>query len=269
MTLTASLPMYNLPAMRSANQAFWAALAERLRREGVADVPERLDSERAPVPKDIGPEVLFTQTCGYPLQTLYAGQYRLVARPTYSAPGCVGSTHCAFLIVAEHSPARRVEDLRGGRFALNSLNSNSGMSLPRRLIADHAQARPFFGEVIRTGGHGPSLKLVAAGGADVCSVDCLTFAFFQDYEPDTVAGLRVLAETPPSPTIPFVTSIATSEETLAALRRALFALSDAPAARPVLDPLRIMTIEPAPEVEYGRILNYVREAADLGYPDLI
>jgi ABC-type phosphate/phosphonate transport system substrate-binding protein len=268
MTRTASLPMYNFPGMRGANAAFWAALAERLRQAGVADVPEGLSADRAPVPDGIGPEVLLTQTCGYPLQTIYRGQHRLLARPCYDAAGCSGSTHSAFIVVPAHSPARTVENLRGKRFALNSLHSNSGMNLPRRMLAPLAGGAPFFGEVAETGGHGASLRLLAVGGADCASIDCLTYAFAQDYEPSLVEGLRILAQTPSSPAIPFVTSADTDDETAAVLGRCLFELAADPRSRPLLDALRIARIEPAAEAEYAALLDLEREAADLGYPVL-
>ena len=268
MSKTASLPMYNFPGMRAANAAFWDALAPLLRAEGIADVPDSLDAARAPVPDDIGPEVLFTQTCGYPLQTIYRGQHRLVARPCYDAPGCYGSAHSAFFVVPEGSPARTVADLRGARFALNSLHSNSGMNLPRRRLAELAGGRPFFGEVIETGGHGASLKLLIAGGADCASIDCLTFVFGQDYQPEMVQGLRALAQTPSSPAIPFVTNAGADDATVAAMLRCLFRMSEDSRYRPVLSALRIAKIEPAPESEYRDILRLQREAADMGYPEL-
>lgn len=266
MTRTASLPMYNFPGMRQANAAFWAALAGLLRQAGLESVPDALTVERAPVPDRIGEEVLFTQTCGYPLQTIYQGQHQLLARPCYDGAGCVGWTHSAFIMVPQDSPARTVANLRGGRFALNSLHSNSGMNLPRRLIADLAQGRPFFGQVIETGGHGASLRLLQAGGADCASIDCMTIAFAQDCQPELVAGLRILAQTPPSPAIPFVTSHTTDAPTLAALKTGLFRMSDDPAYRGVLDGLRIGRIEPALEQDYRRLLDYEHEAAELGYP---
>jgi ABC-type phosphate/phosphonate transport system substrate-binding protein len=266
MIRTASLPMYNFPQMRGANAAFWSALSELLRRRGLAGVPDALSSDRAPVSERIEPEVLFTQTCGWPLQTIYRGQYQLLARPCYDGAGCTGSTHSAFVMVRQDSPARTVANLRGSRFALNSLHSNSGMNLPRRMLADLAQGRPFFGQVTETGGHGASLRLLQAGGADCASIDCLTIAFAQDYQPELVAGLRILAQTPPSPAIPFVTSIATDAETVAVLKACLFEMSADPGLRPVLDGLRMARIEPAGDEQYRWLLDYEREAADLGYP---
>ena len=65
--------MYNLPEMRPVNAAFWNALRVELARRGLEDAPEALDFERKPVPGEIEADTLFTQVCGYPLQTIYRG----------------------------------------------------------------------------------------------------------------------------------------------------------------------------------------------------
>ena len=110
--LTASLPMYNLPEMAPRNTAFWKALSEEISEEGFANRPVELSFSRSPVPDAIGQEVLFSQTCGYPLQTVYRGQFALLGAPTYDFPGCGVATHRAFIIVRKDSSYRTVEDLR-------------------------------------------------------------------------------------------------------------------------------------------------------------
>ena len=267
MTPIASMPMYNNLGMRAVNAAFWAELAPRLRQAGLGGVPDEL-VQRPVVPDAITPDMLFNQTCGWPLQTIYRGQHKLLARPRYDAPGCSGSTHSAFVLVPEGSTVRTLENLRGKRFALNTIHSNSGMNLPRRMFAELAGGKPFFGDVIETGSHPASLKLLQAGGADCASVDNLTYIFALDYLPETVEGLRVVAQTPMSPSIPFVTSASTDDATVAILRKALFEMSADPAARPVLDALRIERIEPAPQADYTALLDYERQAADMGYPEI-
>lgn len=266
--LQVSFPMYNLPEMAAAHAAFWRALAGELQREGMGELPAALDFARPAVPDRIGPETLFSQTCGYPLQTIYGGQYELLGVPIYDAPGCAGPNHRAFIIVRDDSPFQTPADLRGAVFAMNSRHSNSGMNLPRRLFASLAGGRPFFRAVVETGTHPASMAHVAGGEADGASVDCLTFAFFQDHRPDAAARLRVLAETPDSPAIPFVTSCATPPGHVAALRRALLRLAADPARKGVLGALRLRGIAPADPAAYHRILGYEREAARLGYPEL-
>ena len=94
MSASASLPMYNLPEMRPVNLRFWEALRELLVEAGLLDLPQSLSFEHPPVPARIGPEVLFSQTCGYPLETIYRGQAIRLGTPCYHAPGCDGPTHC-------------------------------------------------------------------------------------------------------------------------------------------------------------------------------
>ena len=266
--LTASLPMYNLPEMAAANAAFWVALSQEVAAEMPHGVPPELAASMPPVPDEIGGSVLFTQTCGYPLQTIYQGQYQMLGVPTYDAPGCAAATHCAFILVRDGSAFATPGDLRGAGFALNSRHSNSGMNLPRLLFAQIAGGRPFFGRVTETGSHPASMQCVLRGEADAASIDCLTYAFFQDHRPAFVEGLRVLAQTPSSPAIPFVTSRETPSRSVETLRRALLRLACDPRHRPVLDALRIRTISPAVPEAYAVLLDYERQAADLGYRDL-
>ena len=135
--------MYNLPEMRPQNAAFWNALQTELERFGVRELPDRLDFERRPVPSEIESDTLFTQVCGYPLQTIYRGQAVLLAAPVYANEYCDGPTHRGVFIVGKDAPFSGLEDLRGRRFAFNSRHSNSGMNLPRRAIADIAGGKPF------------------------------------------------------------------------------------------------------------------------------
>src|ERR1700674_1396245 len=166
---TASLPRYNLPEMRPANALFWKALRELLAARGLRDLPETLDLERPPVPEQIGSEVLFSQTCGYPLETIFSGQAIRLGTPCYAAPGCDGPTHCAFFVVPEASPKKSLAALRGSRYLLNSPVSNSGMNLPRRRLAEIAGGSRLFSVVIETGGHPASLDGLLRGEGDVAS----------------------------------------------------------------------------------------------------
>jgi ABC-type phosphate/phosphonate transport system substrate-binding protein len=266
--LTASLPMYNLPEMANRNAAFWKALSEEIGAEQVPDLPSELTFSRLAVPDSIGREVLFSQTCGYPLQTVYRGQYALLGVPTYDFPGCGPATHRAFIIVRKDSDFKSLEDLRGSRFGLNSRHSNSGMNLPRIMLARLGIKAPFFGSVTETRSHTESIRQVAAGDLDAASIDCVTYGFFNECCPEKVSALRVLDETPESPAIPFVTSIATPAGQVDALRSALLRVANDAGRKPVLRGLRIETITAVESSVYQRVMDYEREAAVLGYPEL-
>jgi hypothetical protein len=63
----ASLPMYDLPEIRTATDQWWKRLADALRQEGIDGVPDALwrgDDYRMPWTH---PDLLLSQTCGYPL----------------------------------------------------------------------------------------------------------------------------------------------------------------------------------------------------------
>ena len=80
--------MYAFPALAAAHQALWDEM-----RTGVADAPELLDLARRPVPDAIGPEILFTQACSFPLLRRYRGQALMLGTPCYELDGCESATH--------------------------------------------------------------------------------------------------------------------------------------------------------------------------------
>ena len=265
--------MYNLAAMRAANVALWDALASLLRQGGVAGVPSTLLPDDAPMPDTIGADVLFTQACGYPLQTINRGQYAVIGVPDYDAPGGLapeisGPAHRAFFVVRDDDPAVRLEDLRSRVFACNSRHSNSGMNLPRRTLAPLAEGRPFFRRVALTGSHAASMASVRTGDTDAAAIDSVTYAFHADHRPQALRGLRILAPTVPSPTLPFITSAATSPAVLATLRAALHEVGTADRYAEARQRLRLRSIEAPDAADYSLLIRYEQDAAALGYPAL-
>ena len=73
-----------------------------------------------------------------------------------------------------------------------------------------------------------NLDRIARGEADATAVDCVTYAFWRRYRPAAAERVRVVAQTPPSPAIPFVTSADTPAATVELLRAALHELALSP-----------------------------------------
>jgi ABC-type phosphate/phosphonate transport system substrate-binding protein len=268
-TPTASLPMYNLPEMRADNRAFWGAMRVELTRLGLDDLPGEPDFDRRPVPAEIDTDTLFTQVCGYPLQTIYRGQATLLGAPVYAVEHCIGPTHAGVFIVGANSRFHRLEDLRGCRYAYNSRHSNSGMNLRRRAIADIAGGKPFFGSIAETHSHPGNIERVARDEIDATCVDNVTYAFVARHRPALADATRVLAPTPPSPSIPFVTTARAPAELKEALRKALFRVARAEEWAGVRAGLLLQDIVPVDdESPYQGLLRYESEARALGYPEL-
>ncbi len=260
--------MYNLPEMRPFNVAFWNAVRLEFARYGKGDLPVDLDFARPPVPPAIETGAVFTQVCGYPLQTIFRDQAVLLGAPAYTAEYCVGATHRGVFLARADSPYDQLEDLRGCNFVFNSIHSNSGMNLPRRALADIAGGRAFFASVVETHSQPGNIERVAKGEADATCVDCVTFAFFRRHRPELSRRLKVVGTTPPSPSIPFATSMATAPATVDRLRAALQRVGRSPEWATVRAGLMLADIVAPDLAAYAKLLDYERDAVARGYPAL-
>ncbi len=221
--LVASLGMYDHPAQQHANDRIWSAITRILRTRGIAAVPDALD--RARHVHDIwrDPNLLFGQACGYPLIVDDTLDLQVIALPIYDTPGsgCSNATHTSVLVARSNDGRRSLGDYRGTRAAINDPRSNTGMNLFRATLAPIAETSAFFDSVVQTGSHRASVEAIVAGDADIAAIDAVTYATLVRHEPDLTAPLKIVARSPASPTLPFVTAATTSIETIAALRLAL------------------------------------------------
>jgi ABC-type phosphate/phosphonate transport system substrate-binding protein len=261
----ASLPMYDLPEVASANDSFWAAMARALEREGVTDVPTGLERKMSLSDQWRSPELLMSQTCGYPLMHEYAGRLSLVATPVYEVPGCEGPNYSSLILVRRDDAAQRLSDLRGRRAVVNHSASQSGYAALRASVAPLAEGGRFFGSVLESGGHPNSLAMVVGGEADVCAADCVTFALFARHRPEAVENLREIGRTPAAPGLPYITRPDAGEELIARLRAALFSALEAPETRAACQALFLAGAEVLPLGDYQRIMDMEQESEALGY----
>jgi ABC-type phosphate/phosphonate transport system substrate-binding protein len=257
--------MYDLPDVTSATDSWWAGLARAFGREGVPGVPERLDREIAMDTLWRSPELLFSQTCGYPLTHAYQGCLRVIATPIYAADDCSGPDYCSLIFVREDDPAAALGDLRGRTVAVNNPDSQSGYSALRASVAPLAEDGAFFGRVVESGGHPNSLAMVQSGEADVCAADCVTFALLARHRPAAVEGLRVLDRSPRAPGLPYVTHGGAGDDLLARLRAGLAAAIRDPDLAAARETLLIAGAEVLPDHAYQRIIDIENKAQALGY----
>jgi ABC-type phosphate/phosphonate transport system substrate-binding protein len=259
----ASLPMYDLPEVRPALDALWAGVARHLRREGVADVPERPTNEptlwRAP-------DLLLSQCCGADLMGAWADALRPLATPCYRAEGCAGAGYVSVLVVAEEAAIAGLEDLRGRVAAINHPDSHSGSNVLRALVAPLSRGGRFFARVAVSGSHAASLALVATRQADVAAIDCVTHALLARHRPAALAGTRPLCRTASAPAPPFVTRKDAGEELVRRLRSALHGALEDPMLAAARADLLLDGIEVLPPTAYARISAFTRFAARHGYP---
>lgn len=264
--MRASLPMYDLPTVRAATDAWWQGLARHLRAAGMNDVPTGL--ARDPAPGWTAPDLLFSQTCGYPLTHALAGRVEPLCTPACAAPGCDGPRYASALVVRADSDASGLADLRGGNCAFNAPDSHSGCNVLRWMIAPLARREAFFAAVLETGSHAASIAAVADGRADLCAVDTVTHELLRRHEPGRLAGTRILEYSPRAPGLPYVAGPAVTADDRARMRDAIFnALAD-PRLATTRDSLLITGAEALPIKAYDIIRAMKDEAIALGYPHL-
>ncbi|MEO3430568.1 PhnD/SsuA/transferrin family substrate-binding protein [Pelagibius sp. CAU 1746] len=266
--MRASLPMYELPGLEAATDAWWASLAAALRAVGLEEVPQRLTRSADPAELWTAPELLFSQTCGYPLTHALAGKVTLVATPVYDVPGCAGGHYRSEILVRAGDAAPDLAALRGRRAAANARDSQSGYSALRHAVAPLAEGGRFFSEVKVSGSHLASMTLVAAGEADVCAIDCVTYHLLKSTDPGLTARLRVLAPSAQAPALPFIARCGLGAAELQRLRDGLAAAVADPALAEVRAALLIKDVVIKPLSDYDRILELEAAAVAAGYPEL-
>jgi ABC-type phosphate/phosphonate transport system substrate-binding protein len=253
-------------AAPGALDGFWQGLRRHLREAGFADVEESLSQPDDLMAHWTAPDLLLSQTCGYPLTHALAGRVQLVGTPCYDAPGCAGPLYSSVFVVRSDDPARDLADLRGRRVAFNSRDSQSGYNCLRQAVAPLAEGGRFFSQAIESGAHRRSLRLVQDAAADIAAVDCVTFALASDA--GLTEGLRILGFSEKAPGLPLVTAAHTPPEAVARLRQAVAAACADPALAAHRADMRLSGFEVLPLAAYGVILDMEREALAAGYRDL-
>lgn len=263
-----SLPMYDLPELVDAHEQFWVGLCAYLVEDGFNDLPVRLAWPADLNAAWLDPGLLLSQTCGYPLRRQLAGRVRLVGVPCYNAPGCSGFLYSSSLIVAADSPYHDLADLAGKVAAYNEIGSQSGYSALRHSVAPLAQHGHFFGSLIESGRHERSIDFVREGQADIAAIDGITLALLQRYQPQRLAGIRVIGQTTHVAGLPFITALSRPISEVKRLQRALHHAFTDPALGDVRATLLLAECAFPDLSAYDDIDRLERAAIELGYPVL-
>jgi ABC-type phosphate/phosphonate transport system substrate-binding protein len=200
--MIASLGMYDFGPLQPANDRFWALIRAGLRDRGI-DAPKALTrGEAAYWPAWEAPDLVLSQTCGYPFRARLQGRVTYVGTPDYGVEGCAAGQYRSVFVARADDPRDTVEAFDGARLAYNEALSQSGWAAPQTHAAQRGlRLRP----VMQTGGHLNSALAVAEGRADIAALDAVTFALLQASDP-VVDALKVVGHTDPTPGLPIITA---------------------------------------------------------------
>ena len=260
--------MYDLPGLQAQTDAWWAALARAFRAEGLQGVPDILERGGDAAALWLSPDLLFSQTCGYPLTHALKGRVTLLATPEYDCPGCEGGFYFSEILVREDADYGDLAALKGARAVANEVGSQSGYNVLRAAVAPLAKDGRFFASLRFSGSHRASMAAVIAGEADVCAVDCVTYRLLAGTQPAAVAGLRRLVASPAAPALPYITRGDIAAADLERLRAGLRSAFADPALQDLRAELLLHKILVKPVGDYDCICEMEAGAVALGYPEV-
>ncbi len=215
--MIASLPMYDRAETAQANDRLWQGIRAEL---GYG--PEALTRDSAQMYDWLSPDLVLSQTCGYPYRAGLHGKVKLVGTPDYGLKNCPPGYYYSALVARADDPRRELQEFAEAPMAYNSAGSQSGWAAPQ----NHAAGIGFcFSNCRATGGHRASGLAVAEGQADIAAIDGLTWELFARYD-SFAKDLRIIARTTPTPTLPYITALnRDADEIFSAITRAIDSLS--------------------------------------------
>ena len=198
--MIASLGMYDFGPAMVANDRLWAGIRDGLRVRGLA-APEALTrGDAAYWPAWQSPDLVLSQTCGYPFRARLHDRVAYVGTPDYGVAGCAPGHYRSVLVARADDPREGVEAFEGARFAFNEDLSQSGWAAPQ---SHAAKLGLRLVPVLRSGGHRLSAQAVAEGRAEIAALDAVTWRLLQGLEP-AAARLKVVGMTDPTPGLPLI-----------------------------------------------------------------
>jgi ABC-type phosphate/phosphonate transport system substrate-binding protein len=202
--MIAALPMYDRPDLTGATDRYWALIRDGLRLRGM-DAPEGLRRGDAELmPHWLSPDLVLSQTCGFPYRARLHGKVRLVGTPDFGVEGCPPGYYRSVLIARAEDPRTGLAAFDGVAMAYNDGLSQSGWAAPQNQAAALGLRLPAG---VLTGSHAASLLAVAEGRADLAALDAVTFRLLARSHP-AAALVRVVALTDPTPGLPYICAAA-------------------------------------------------------------
>ena len=222
--MIASLGMYDFGPVMAVNDRLWALIRDRLRADGI-DAPDALTrGEGAYWQAWQSPDLLLSQTCGYPFRARLQGKVSYVGTPDFGVEGCAPGYYRSVLVARADDQRGTVADFDGARFAYNEPLSQSGWAAPQTHAAKLGISLP---PALQTGGHRLSAEAVATGRADIAALDAVTYRLLTIHTPE-MSALKVVGLTDPTPGLPYITALGRDPDPIhAATQGAIAALTAA------------------------------------------
>lgn len=207
--------------------------------------------------------------CGLPYVMLHdrdAPPVHLLAAPVMKAARYQGEPkYYSDLIVKRDSPIQSIHELRGRTYVFNEEISNSGYNMPRWRLLQLGLRDGFFGQVVRSGSHEESIRMVATGRADASFVDSLVLEYDQTHGLGVADQVRVIESIGPAGIPPVVVSDKVAPDLRDRLQGALLRMHEDPQGREILDRALVDRFVEVDDDDYDDIREMIRAAQDADF----
>ena len=144
-------------------------------------------------------------------------------------------TYNSVIISRSSLPAKSLDELRSGSFALVDSMSNTGYYYPQWRLAQQGQTpASFFSKTTFTHSHETSILMVARGIVDGAAVDSLVFDAMQRQDPTLASKVNVVEESPDFAIPPVVATKFLAPDLAQRIQAALLAMHESSEGRAAL-----------------------------------
>lgn len=221
--------------------------------------------------------------CGLPyVRSLKENRYSLLAIPVSSTrsgeiPDATSGyekaqgKYYSYTIVHKDSKAKSWADLKGKRYAINDINSNSGYNMPRyKLVQLGAKSwNDWFSKIIVSGSHEESIRMVARGIVDVSSVDSLVLDYDRLNGNPDAQNVRIIEQLFPggAGAPPVVVSNKLDPATRNKVQEVLLNMHKDATGQKILAKARLLRFDPPNDHNYDDIRRMEAAAHTAGFRD--
>jgi phosphonate transport system substrate-binding protein len=167
------------------------------------------------------------------------------------------------VIVRKESSFNTFADLRQSRWAINEARSHSGYNLVRYHLATIGETGGFFSEVIESGAHQNSLRMIIDGQIDAAAIDSTVLEMELEKDPKLKTLVRAIETLGPSPIPPWVASKTLQSALRESLRALLLNMHMDAEGRELLERARFSRFVAVQDSNYDLIRGMEEKAAQI------
>jgi phosphonate transport system substrate-binding protein len=164
------------------------------------------------------------------------------------------------VVVRSDSAYRTFAELRGASWAYNEPGSHSGYNVVRYHLHELGEPSSYFGQVVESGAHQASLRMVLDGRVDASAIDSTVLETELERQPELRSRLRIIETLGPSPAPPWVVARSLSRARREILRELLLGMHDDPEGLAILGAGRMAGFARVEDEDYDPIRRMARKA---------